>query len=89
MTRYAYEEVAETIRKRIYDSQREDPDQPGAERVTYPPGSMLPPRAELRAEFGRSDQVIGWAMRILHQQGLIETLHGVGVRVVTTLPKQQ
>lgn len=76
MPRYAYEEVAETIRKRIYDG-------------TYPPGSMLPPRSVLRAEFDRSDQVIGWAMRILHGQGLIETLHGVGVRVVSTLPKQQ
>ncbi len=76
MPKYAYEEVAETIRKRIYDG-------------TYPPKSTLPSRRKLREEFGRSDIVIGWAMRILHHEGLVETLHGVGVRVVATLPKQE
>lgn len=86
MPKYAYEEVADTIRKRIYDAadalQTGQPIPEG----TYPPGSMLPSRATLREEFGRSDQVIGWAMRILRDQGLIETLHGVSVQVVRTLP---
>jgi GntR family transcriptional regulator len=69
----AYEVVADVIQERIYGGE-------------YPPGSLLPSRVELREQFGRSDQVIGWAMRILHGRGLIETLHGVGVQVAETLP---
>lgn len=74
MPKYAYQLVADAIRERIYSG-------------VYPPGSQLPSRAELREEFQRSDQVIGWAMRILRDQGLIETLHGVSVQVVQTLPE--
>jgi DNA-binding GntR family transcriptional regulator len=73
MPKYAYEEVADVIRDRIYDG-------------TYPPGSQLPSRTDLGKEFQCSGQVIGWAMRILRDKSLIQTLHGVGVLVVNPLP---
>jgi DNA-binding GntR family transcriptional regulator len=72
MPKHAYELVADAIRDRIY--------------ADYPPGSPLPSRSVLRAEFGYSDQPINGAMRILRSQGLIETLHGVSVQVVKVLP---
>jgi DNA-binding GntR family transcriptional regulator len=68
MPKYPYEVVADTIRHRIQDG-------------TYPPGSKLPSRAELCAEFGVSDIVVGSAMRILKAERLTETLPGVGVYV--------
>lgn len=73
MPTHAYQMVAADLRRRIYGGE-------------FPPGSRLPTRAQLREEYERSDQVIGWAMRILHAEGLIETLHGVAVQVVRTLP---
>jgi GntR family transcriptional regulator len=68
MPKYPYEVVADSIRERIRSG-------------TYPPGSKLPSRAELCAEFGVSDIVVGSAMRILKTEGLTETLPGVGVYV--------
>ena len=68
MPKYPYEVVADTIRQRIQDGK-------------YPPGSKLPSRAELCAEFGVSDIVVGSAMRILKAEKLTETLPGVGVYV--------
>lgn len=73
MPTYPYQQIADQLRARIRDG-------------TYPPGSKLPSRTELRAEHGRSDIVVGAAMRILKQEGLIETLPGVGVYVADPLP---
>jgi GntR family transcriptional regulator len=65
MPTYKYVKVVETIRRRIRDG-------------TYPPGSRIPPRPALRAEFDCSDMVINEAMRILRREGLVEPLHGIG-----------
>jgi len=76
MPKYAkpmYQQVADALREEIYSGKN-------------PPGSRLPSRTQLRERFDCSDQVINWAMRILHDQNLIETLHGVGVQVAQTLP---
>ena len=48
---------------------------------TYPPGSKLPSRKLLREQYEVSDIVIDTVMRILRREGVIETLHGVGVYV--------
>jgi DNA-binding GntR family transcriptional regulator len=76
MPTHRYQQVADTIRARIRDG-------------TYPPGSALPLRRDLREEFGVSDIVVNSAMRILRNERLVETLHGVGVYVVDPLPPPQ
>lgn len=63
-----YEEVFEDLREKI-------------ENGTYPPGSRLPSRRELMAEYGVSDTVIGKAMLLLRGTGLVETQSGVAVYV--------
>lgn len=68
MPKYPYEQLADTLRERIASGE-------------FPPGSKLPSRAELSAAYGISDIVIGRAMWILKQEGLTETLPGVGVYV--------
>ena len=68
MVQQQYERVAAQLRSRIEDG-------------TYPPGSRMPTRRELREEFGASDTVIDKAMMILRSAGLTETLPGVGVYV--------
>jgi GntR family transcriptional regulator len=75
MPRYMYEQITEALRGRIRDG-------------TYPPGSQLPTRVELRKEFQVSDIVITFAMRTLRQQGLVETLPGVGVYVAANVVPQ-
>ena len=73
MPKYPYEQLADTLRERITSGE-------------FPPGSKLPSRAELTAEYGYSDIVIGRAMWILKQEGLTETLPGVGVYVAEPAP---
>ena len=68
MATYPYEQVAAAIRGRIRDG-------------TYPPGGKLPSRRELCAEFGFSEIVIGAAMRVLKQDGLVQSLPGIGTYV--------
>jgi DNA-binding GntR family transcriptional regulator len=68
MPTYKYESVIAALQDRIRDG-------------TYPPGSKLPTRRELRAQYEVSDIVITFAMRALRQQGLVESLPGVGVYV--------
>jgi GntR family transcriptional regulator len=75
MPRYQYEIVADRLRERIRSGQ-------------YPPGEALPPRRELRAEFGVSDEVINSAMRVLRAEGLTVTLIGVAAHVANPLPPQ-
>lgn len=66
---YDYERVVNDLRAKIEDG-------------TYPPGSRLPSRAQLKRIYGVSQIVIDRAMWILRQEGLTETLPGVGVYVV-------
>ena len=73
MPKYPYEVVADSIRERIQDG-------------TYPPGSKLPSRTEMCAEFAVSDIVVGAAMRKLRDEGLTETLPGIGVYVKDIQP---
>lgn len=73
MPKYLYEQVTDALRASIRDG-------------TYPPGSKLPSRRELREQFDVSDIVIGTAMRAVRSDGLVETLAGVGVYVVDPLP---
>ena len=68
MPAYKYESVIAALRESIADG-------------TYPPGSKLPTRRELRKQYGVSDIVITFAMRALRQQGLVVSLPGVGVYV--------
>ena len=45
------------------------------------PGDQLPSTAQLKKEHGVSDSVIRYAMHALRTEGLVESLHGVGVFV--------
>ena len=45
------------------------------------PGDRLPSTAALKKEHGVSDSVIRYAMHALRTEGLVESLHGVGVFV--------
>lgn len=55
-----------------------------AERIEagqYPPGEKLPSNAQLREEFGVSQQVIRLAVDRLKERGLLELRFGVGLYV--------
>ncbi len=73
MPPHPYEHVANVIRGRIQDG-------------TYPAGSRLPTRAELRAEFSVSEITINGAMRVLRAEGLVVTRVGVAACVADQLP---
>jgi len=45
------------------------------------PGMKLPSTAWLKAEHNVSDSVIRYAMHVLRVEGLVESVHGVGVFV--------
>lgn len=68
MPQYDYERVADDLRAKIRSG-------------VYKSGDRLPSRAEMRREYGVSQIVIDRAMWILRQEGLTETLPGVGVYV--------
>lgn len=68
MPKQRYEQVADDLRRKILTGE-------------YPPGSQLPSRSRLRAEYDVSDSVIGKVMMMLRLEGLTETLGGVGVFV--------
>jgi DNA-binding GntR family transcriptional regulator len=63
-----YEQVAHDLRMKITTG-------------VYPPGSKLPSRAQLAAEYAVSGSVIDKAMMLLRFAQLTETLPGVGVFV--------
>jgi DNA-binding GntR family transcriptional regulator len=73
MPKYRYQQVTDDLRARIRDG-------------TYAPGTKLPSRSELCTEFGVSEIIVGTAMRALRGEGLVETMHGVGVFVCDPLP---
>ncbi|RJL22705.1 GntR family transcriptional regulator [Bailinhaonella thermotolerans] len=60
-----YEKVLKTLRARIRDG-------------VYPPGTMLPSQHQLVAEFDVSRPTVIEALRLLRQEGLIETQTGRG-----------
>jgi GntR family transcriptional regulator len=68
MPQYDYERVADDLRQRIEDG-------------TYPPGSKLPSRREMKEIYEVSQIVVDRAMWMLAREGLTETLPGVGVYV--------
>lgn len=69
MPKYRSEQVADDLRSRI-----------GPDRE-FPPGARLPSRKELCNHYGISDFVADRVMWVLRQEGLTETLAGVGVFV--------
>jgi DNA-binding LacI/PurR family transcriptional regulator len=52
------------------------------EKGDYAPGAKIPPVRLLGAELGVSSNVIHRAVRILEKEGMVESQHGVGVRVM-------
>lgn len=73
MPQYPYERVTADLRRRILTGE-------------FAPGTKLPSRRELAAEYGVSDIVIGAAMRALRAEGLTEPLPGIGTFVADPLP---
>lgn len=63
-----YEEVADDLAAKIKSRE-------------YPPGTLLPSRAQMREIYKISDTVSDKAFRILRERGMTETLAGVGVYV--------
>lgn len=70
---YPYERVTNDLRRRIRKGE-------------FPPGSRLPSRSALCAEYKVSDIVIGAAMRLLKAEGLTEAKPGLGTFVADPLP---
>lgn len=70
---YPYERVTNELRRRIRTG-------------IYQPGEKMPSRAQVAAEFGVSDIVVGTAMRTLKAEGLTESLTGIGTFVADPLP---
>lgn len=68
MPKYLYESVADDLRERILTGE-------------FPPGSKLPSRTQLCQMYGVSTIVADKAMWLLKQEGLTESLAGVGVFV--------
>lgn len=70
---YPYERVTRDMRRRIRAGE-------------FPPGSRVPSRAALCAEYRVSDTVIGAVMRALRAEGLTTSLPGLGTYVADPLP---
>ncbi len=52
------------------------------EKGDYVPGSNFPPVRMLGAELGVSSNVVQRAVQILEKEGVVETQHGIGIRVL-------
>ena len=50
----------------------------------WQPGDRLPSTAEFKKAHGVSDSVVRFAMHALRVEGLVESVHGVGVFVTDT-----
>ena len=70
---YPYVRLTNELRRRIREG-------------VYAPGDRMPSRAEVEAEFGVSDIVVGAAMRALKAEGLTESKPGIGTYVADPLP---
>lgn len=64
-----YKQVAAEVRKRI-------------ESGEIPPGRRIPSLTEMEAEFGVARDTLQKAVRLLKEEGLVETVTGMGVFVV-------
>lgn len=73
MPKQRYEQVADDLRQKIKSGE-------------YPPASQLPSRAQMHDLYGVSDTVSDKAFMLLRQEGLVETLPGVGVFVTGEPP---
>lgn len=63
-----YQQVAAAVRKRI-------------ESGEIPPGRRIPSLVELEAEFGVARDTLRKAVQVLKDEGLVETVRGMGVYV--------
>lgn len=64
--RPVYVQLAAIFRRRIREGE-------------IPPGYPLPSKRALRQEFGAADGTVGKAMAILRDEGLAESVRGLGV----------
>jgi GntR family transcriptional regulator len=64
-----YRQVAAIVRARIQDG-------------SIPPGRRIPSLVELEAEFGAARDTLRKAVKVLKDEGLVETVTGMGVYVV-------
>ena len=64
-----YRQVANALRERIATGQ-------------IPPGRRIPSLVQLEAEFGVARDTLRKAVRVLRDEGLVETVTGMGVFVV-------
>lgn len=69
--RVPYEEIAADIRGQIASGK-------------LPPGSQIGPLRQLREHYGVAEGTVQSALRILRDEGLIETFHGRGSYVLKT-----
>lgn len=73
---YPYERVTRDLRRRIRAGE-------------FLPGSRVPSRAALCAEYDVSDTVVGAVMRTLRAEGLTKALPGIGTFVADPLPPDE
>ncbi|MGP4092914.1 GntR family transcriptional regulator [Nonomuraea sp. KM90] len=64
-----YKQVAAVLRQRIMSGQ-------------IPPGRRIPSLTELEAEFGVARDTLRKAVQLLKDEGLVETVTGMGIYVV-------
>ncbi|MDX3522876.1 GntR family transcriptional regulator [Streptomyces scabiei] len=68
-----YRQIADSLRARIADG-------------TIPTGRRIPSLVELEAEFGVARDTLRKAVKVLKDEGLVETVTGMGVYVVDGRP---
>lgn len=64
-----YRQVANAVRERILSGE-------------IPPGRRIPSLVELEAEFGVARDTLRKAVQVLKDEGLVETVTGMGIYVV-------
>ncbi|GAA1772776.1 GntR family transcriptional regulator [Streptomonospora arabica] len=69
-----YRQIAAALRERIADG-------------TIPPGRRIPSLVELEAEFGAARDTLRKAVQLLKDEGLVETVQGMGIFVVSDRPQ--
>jgi GntR family transcriptional regulator len=70
-----YRQVANALRGRIADG-------------TIPPGRRIPSLVELEAEFSVARDTLRKAVQVLKDEGLVETVPGMGVYVIEEPPTE-
>ncbi|MBB5997315.1 GntR family transcriptional regulator [Streptomonospora salina] len=69
-----YLQIAAVLRTRIADG-------------SIPPGRRIPSLVELEAEFQAARDTLRKAIQVLKDEGLVETVQGMGIFVVSDGPK--